>query len=111
MPRPVLTFARLVQAPENRAAWLAVQEVAAAMRSQAFGTDGLESRNACAETPLLMLHGPAGTGKTHLVHALAAEVTRQRPDLVVTTLSAGDLSQGLQATLFASEDESKASLQ
>src|SRR5262249_3322492 len=38
------------------------------------------------------LHGPPGTGKTHLVSALLAEVTRRCPDQVVTALPAGDLT-------------------
>ena len=39
-----------------------------------------------------MLHGPAGTGKTHLVSALVADITRQVPHLVVTVLSGGDFA-------------------
>ena len=39
-----------------------------------------------------MLHGPAGTGKTHLVSALVTDITRQIPHLVVTILSAGDFA-------------------
>jgi chromosomal replication initiator protein len=38
----------------------------------------------------LFLHGPAGTGKTHLVNALAAAVTHRCPDLIVCLLPAAD---------------------
>lgn len=52
------------------------------------------SRGGCrrAINPLY-LHGPAGTGKTHLIEALVAEVTRQSPQLVVSLLQAGDLHE------------------
>jgi chromosomal replication initiator protein len=75
-----LTFARFVPTPENRSALLAVQEVAACIYS------GCRSR---AVNPLF-LHGPTGTGKTHLVSALVEEVTRRSPEAVVTVLPAGD---------------------
>jgi chromosomal replication initiator protein len=75
-----LTFTRFVPAPENRAALLAVQGVAALL-----GTE----RGARDANPLF-LHGPAGTGKTHLVTALVEEVTRRTPSLVVSVLPAGD---------------------
>jgi chromosomal replication initiator protein len=39
------------------------------------------------------LHGPAGTGKTHLIAALIDEVTRKVPQLIVTLLQAGDLAR------------------
>src|SRR5947209_1241380 len=82
MQRPLpLTFARFVAVPENRSALVAVQRVAACL--------GSGSRRA---TPPLYLHGPAGTGKTHLVSALVEEVTRRRPDLVVSVFPAGDLN-------------------
>jgi chromosomal replication initiator protein len=89
MPRPALTFARIVATPENRAACLAVQEVAS---------------GAGTAPTVLTLHGPAGTGKSHLVHALAAQRTHDRPDLVVALLAAADLTQAGQPTLFDNED-------
>jgi chromosomal replication initiator protein len=76
------TFARWVSTPENRAALDAVQRVAACVRSR---------RPRRVVSPLF-LHGPPGTGKTHLVSALVEEVTRHSPDLAVTTLSAGDFA-------------------
>jgi chromosomal replication initiator protein len=83
MQRPLLTFARFVPAPQNRSALLAVQEVA-----RGICTGAPRDRR----TNPLFLHGPPGTGKTHLVCALLEEVTRRCPDLVVTLLSAGDLA-------------------
>jgi len=113
MPRPALTFARFVATPENRAAWLAVQEVAAGFQGPAYAAaesggagepEGLSPRRKQEVAPILMLHGPAGSGKTHLVHALVAAVTQQRPDLVVTVLAAGDLIRAEQPTLFVGEE-------
>src|SRR5262249_10917007 len=77
-PRPTPTFARFVPPPGGRAALLAVQEVAACLGS---------GRPRRTINPLF-LHGPPGTGKTHLVSALVAEATRRRPDLVATVLPA-----------------------
>lgn len=75
-----LTFARWVALPENRFGRAAVRRVAACLESQ---------RNYRQINPLF-LHGPPGTGKTHLVWALVHEVTRRRPDLAVRVLDAGD---------------------
>ena len=80
---PPLTFSRFVLTPETRSALAAVQEVAAQVCSR---------RPHRLANPLV-LHGKAGTGKTHLVSALVAEVTRQCPDLTVTVLQAGDLGR------------------
>src|SRR5262245_3011770 len=92
MPRPAQTFARFVVTAENRAAWLAVQDLA---------RDALSSN-------LLCLHGPPGTGKSHLVNALAAEIGHQRPAAVVTVLAAGDLTRAAQPGLFDQESEGAA---
>jgi chromosomal replication initiator protein len=77
---PPRTFSRFVCTPENRSALAAVQDVAAQVGSR---------RARHLANPLL-LHGPAGTGKTHLVSAMVAEVTRQRPDLAVSVMQAND---------------------
>jgi chromosomal replication initiator protein len=104
MPRPAQTFARFVTTPENRSAWIAVQEVAA-------GILGSAATLAWGELPAqgalrtLVLHGPPGSGKTHLAHGLAADVAKRRPDAIVTFLDAGDLVRSEQPTLFTAESE------
>ena len=77
----MLTFARFVPAAQNRSALLAAQAVAKCVCS----------RRPRRQTNPLFLHGPPGTGKTHLVAALIEEVTRRCPELVVTLLPASDL--------------------
>jgi chromosomal replication initiator protein len=74
------TFARWVLTPENRAARLAVERVAECVCS------GKPRR----QVNPLFLHGPAGTGKTHLVAALASDIARRCPDRVLTILPAVD---------------------
>ena len=81
------TFTNWVETPENRPALLAIQRVAECLCSQ---------RKRRAINPLF-LHGPAGTGKSHLVAALVAEATARRPDLVASVLPAGDLALAFQA--------------
>jgi chromosomal replication initiator protein len=76
-----LNFADFVSTPENRPALLAVQEVL-----KYFNADCLER----TVSPLY-LHGPSGTGKTHLVSALVDEVIRQCPGAIVSRHSARDL--------------------
>ena len=76
------TFTRWVTTPENRSALIAAQRVA----------DCLGSGRRRREINPLFLHGPAGTGKTHLVAALAGEVQRRCPGLTDTIHRAGDLN-------------------
>jgi chromosomal replication initiator protein len=87
MPRPTLTFSRFVVLPENRAAWLAVQR----LRTE-------------DEPYLVMLHGPSGTGKTHLVQALVMDRRHQSTDAAVVVLAAADLVRIEQPTLFATDE-------
>jgi chromosomal replication initiator protein len=75
-----LTFTRFVSTPENRAALLAVQQLA-----DAFCANRLQR----LPSPLF-LYGPAGTGKTHLVSALVEEVSRRSADAVITLLPAAE---------------------
>jgi chromosomal replication initiator protein len=76
-----LTFARFVTAPQNRSALLAAQDVA----------DCIAARRAQRRYNPFLLHGPSGTGKTHLVGALLDEITRRCPEITVALLSAADL--------------------
>jgi chromosomal replication initiator protein len=75
------TFAAWVPLPENQAARAAAERVAEAPTG----------RPGPALNPLF-LHGPSGTGKTHLVAALALAVTTRAPDRVVHVLPAGDFA-------------------
>lgn len=74
------TFTHWFTAPENSAALLAAERVARCV----------SSRRRRRECNPLFLHGPAGTGKSHLVEALITRATERRPDLVVSLLPAGD---------------------
>jgi chromosomal replication initiator protein len=96
MQRPLpLTFARFIEAPENRSALAAVQRVVTCLCSSA-------SRS--VPNPLYV-HGPAGTGKTHLVSALVAEVTRRSPALVISTSTASDFDILPSSEKSPGEDE------
>ena len=77
--RTPLTFARFLALPENRSGLVAVQRLAARLGSRRLANP-------------LYLHGPAGTGKSHLVAALIDEVTRNSPQTVVASLTAADLN-------------------
>ncbi|HZY89405.1 MAG TPA: DnaA/Hda family protein [Gemmataceae bacterium] len=75
------TFARWVSLPENCAAQAAVGGAA----------DRLCDRQRPGANPLF-LHGPAGSGKTHLASALVAAVNQRAPDLGAALLNAGDFA-------------------
>lgn len=79
-------FTRWVTTPENRSAFLAVQRV----------LECVCSTHRRREANPLYLHGPAGMGKTHLVHALAGEVSRRCPDRTVAVLPARELDPVVQ---------------
>lgn len=74
------TFARWVTTPENHLALEAVRQLA----------DALVAQKARYEPTPLFLHGPAGTGKTHLASALIGSVSQGRPTLTCTHLSAAE---------------------
>src|SRR5437763_418182 len=76
------SFARFVAFPENQSAFLAVRDLAGDLSA------GKMHRS---PNPLL-LHGPPGTGKSHLVAGLAAELARGS-SLVIQFLAAGDFRE------------------
>src|SRR5438067_11609617 len=85
------TLANWVDVPEGRAALLAIRRVAGCVVS---------GRKRRTINPLF-LHGPAGTGKTHLSAALVAEATSQRPDLAALVLAASDVNLALRPSADA----------
>ena len=75
-----LTFDRFLPVAECRSALEAARDLAAVLA------------NAGIYPPsLLFLHGPPGTGKSHLVNALVDEVLRQAPDRIARSASASQL--------------------
>lgn len=90
-------FADWIEIPENHAATLAVHRF---LRTPS-------SRFPSALSPLF-LHGPTGTGKTHLIAALSHAWTAACPKDAVQILAARDLPPNLQeltdAALFVIED-------
>jgi len=76
------TFAGWVSLPENRAASAAVRRLA---RSAGGGP-------ARADLNPLFVHGPAGSGKSHLAAAFLARVVRRRPDLAAAVLTPDTLA-------------------
>lgn len=80
---PPQTFARFLVLRENRSALAAVQRLAARPSSRRLPNP-------------LYLHGPAGSGKSHLVSALIDEITRRDPRLLVTAITAEDVNQRSQ---------------
>ncbi len=75
-----------IELPESRSALLAIRRVA----------ECVSSRRKRRELNPLFLHGPAGTGKTHLAGVLVEEVTGRCPDLVATVLAASDIVLALR---------------
>jgi chromosomal replication initiator protein len=72
-------LARFVPLPENRSALRAVERLA----------------TAGAEFPLLFLHGPPGSGKSHLAAGLIERVTRSEPAKTAQTAAAAELGRSL----------------
>jgi chromosomal replication initiator protein len=89
-----LTLARFLPLPENRSALAAVHGVLACVCSR---------RPRRLHSPLF-LHGPPGSGKTHLVSALAQEVVRQAPNRVVSLFAAAEFDPPGETDLLVVED-------
>jgi chromosomal replication initiator protein len=74
------TLSRWISAPENNLARAAVERALECLCAR--------GQRRCVNP--LFLHGPAGTGKTHLVSALVSEVTQRCKDLVVSQRAADE---------------------
>src|SRR5262245_53599100 len=75
---PMQTLERFVQLPENRSAHQAVVQV-----------------GSTAEVPFLFLHGPPGSGKSHLVRTLVENVTQIDPTKTAQVLPAAEIGRAL----------------
>src|SRR5438876_588257 len=97
MQRPApLTFATLVTIPESYSAKVAAQ------RLVEIHSAGRKRRGDCPNP--LFLHGPAGSGKTHLASALAGQWIRREPASVVTVLAAADWNALAGSDRFEAQD-------
>jgi chromosomal replication initiator protein len=81
------TFENWVALPENRSAQVAVERV----------LEDLCTGSAPASPSPLFLHGPSGTGKTHLLSALVARAVLLRPGLTVTRWTANEYESLVRA--------------
>lgn len=86
---PMPTFATWQEFPENRSALTAIRRLGRAI---------LRGRTVAALNPLY-LHGPSGSGKSHLLAALAGRITRAAPDRIVNLQTARDLVPPTNADL------------
>lgn len=81
MPRQT-SFARFLATPENRSALQAIKDLSGAL---------LSGKN--PPTNPLYLHGPPGSGKSHLVHALVSELTAAKRSIELQILPASDVRE------------------
>lgn len=92
------SFQNWVSLPENQSAHSAMARV----------VEGVCHRRAQPSVNPLFLHGPSGTGKSHLAEGLVQQATLRCPDLIATTIAAGgtveDLAAARQADLVVVED-------
>ena len=77
-----LTFARLVPLPEIHSALAAIRRLSDLICAKQFSAIPIP----------LYLHGPSGTGKTHLASALAEEVIQRSPRSVIAVVSAKEIT-------------------
>lgn len=85
------TFETFCAGPSNAAAHLMAQDIA---------------RGAASAFPLVLFHGPAGVGKTHLLQAIAAEAARVTPNRRVRLMMAQIFIADFQAALSNRKDMS-----
>lgn len=86
----VVTLRRFVSGPENLLALTAVER----LLEQGFDCTGNAARVQGARYSPLVLYGPSGVGKSHLVRGLAAEWLRRRKQSRVVCLTAAEFSGG-----------------
>jgi chromosomal replication initiator protein len=83
MALPALMFSRFVVRPENASARAAVEDIRAALLTD----------TASRLPGMVMLHGPPGSGKSHLVAALADALADQAPRLRIHMQAASALAE------------------
>jgi chromosomal replication initiator protein len=81
------TFATWISLPENRSAQTAIERVASRVGA----------RSAVRGLNPLFLHGPPGSGKTHLVSAVLVRVIQQAPDRSTSLLTVNEFATCIRA--------------
>lgn len=86
---------RFVAGEENRLALSAVEKFLddAAWSAENAAQCGAQADDDAARGAPLVLHGPSGTGKTHLVDGLVAEWSARLPDDVVVRLAGSEFAE------------------
>jgi chromosomal replication initiator protein len=69
--------------------WVSLPETQSARAAVARVAEGVCQRRVRPSVNPLFLHGPSGTGKTHLTEALVRYAAARRPDLLVANLEVG----------------------